>query len=1072
MAVNRRTGRRRAEGPRSWKAARPSPQPPAAPPSSSPAPRRPRRRRPIEPGAIRIDGPAPASPRPAFDEVLDDFTRSWDRGEGPRAEVYLGRLPVEDKAELVYHEYCLAESAGLGPDPGDFLRRFPDQADSLRRLFSLHGAFSASSLRGLVDRGGPILPEAGDAIGPYRLIRELGRGAFARVFLAEQADLGDRLVVVKVATRASSEPRLLARARHPHIVEVLRQVEADAEGGTLHLVCMPFLGGATLAAVLDRRRALGRPARSGRDLLGDLDRASAPEYRAGGPDRPGGPGALAPEAARPAREVIAGLSHARALAWVVARLAEALDHARRKGVTHGDLKPSNILLTADATPMLFDFNLAVDRNEAAAGPAGPADPGGTLPYMAPERLEAIAGLPPSAGKGPDPHRADLYALGLVLFEALTGRRPAAPRPDGDARRFAASLIAESRGLASALAGTPGRTIPPALRSILAKCLEPDPLDRYADGGELAEDLDRWRTDRRLAFAEECPRASLARRARSRRPALLAAALTMAFASAVASVASAWIEGSMRDQALAKLALIYARPDSGAFDAGRARNWALDEPETSTEPSSRQLARYDAAVDPAWPDRDDVRSLPERERFELQAWLAEQAYRQARALARRPDSPDDWRRAAGLLDRTIALFPLRVLRAQRLDLLERLGLTPSPAPAGRVDPAMEAYLAGLSVEDQHAREALEHYTEALKARPGFFWAHYRAAGAATRLDEAPLAVLHLRECVGRWPDNPLLRTMLAKALYAVEYSTPKGSRRNLAAESLDECEQALRIDPDYVPARQLRAVLRSASGHEEQVRSDLDRLRIIQGPFRRGHDLSVQLGLASLPGPDFAHHPDSVKALARQVLAEDPADLEARAIIAVGLNRDRKYDEALVEYDRILDANPANLQLRFQKAVIVNKRDHARAIEEFGRLIDEPRFEEVFALEPLALRAFHFVAEDRLLAGRLDDALRIAERSLVFATRNRTFQEPVAQARGSGPGQFLLALRGESYFLLARIHAAFARAEPGRIDRVVECLDRSFACRDDFRTAYFPKERIFDDLRDRIVARFDPGPADR
>ncbi len=109
---------------------------------------------------------------------------------------------------------------------------------------------------------------------------------------------------------------------------------------------------------------------------------------------------------------MARLSYPRALAWMVARLAEALDHARRRGVTHGDIKPSNILITADGTPMLFDFNLAVDRLDAG-DPTLRADLGGTLAYMAPERLQASPTRPlrrrsraPGAGRAarPPPRR--------------------------------------------------------------------------------------------------------------------------------------------------------------------------------------------------------------------------------------------------------------------------------------------------------------------------------------------------------------------------------------------------------------------------------------------------------------------------------------------------------------------------------------------------------------------------------------------------------------------------------------------------------------------------------------------
>ncbi len=114
----------------------------------------------------------------------------------------------DEVVELIYHEFCLAESNGLAPDPGDFLRRFPDREASLDRLFRLHGALSSTELREWTT---PVsLPEVGDEIGPYILRRELGQGSFARVYLAEQTNLDDRLVVVKISGRLTPEPRLLA----------------------------------------------------------------------------------------------------------------------------------------------------------------------------------------------------------------------------------------------------------------------------------------------------------------------------------------------------------------------------------------------------------------------------------------------------------------------------------------------------------------------------------------------------------------------------------------------------------------------------------------------------------------------------------------------------------------------------------------------------------------------------------------------------------------------------------------------------------------------------------------------
>ena len=156
---------------------------------------------------------------------------------------------------------------------------------------------------------------------------------------------------------------------------------------------MPFLGGATLAAVLaDRRAAGGRPTVGPRPARGP---------------RPGlGPGVSRGRPGRPAREILAGCRYPRAVAWIVARLAEALDHAYGRGVLHGDVKPSNILLTADGVPMLLDFNLAVGWR-SPGGDDLPGDPGGTLAYMAPERLRAVAepgGRGRPRGRRPPPRR--------------------------------------------------------------------------------------------------------------------------------------------------------------------------------------------------------------------------------------------------------------------------------------------------------------------------------------------------------------------------------------------------------------------------------------------------------------------------------------------------------------------------------------------------------------------------------------------------------------------------------------------------------------------------------------------
>ncbi len=375
------------------------------------------------------DSAVASQPAAPIDSILAEFSSRWERGEAPSIEEYLARLgpaPTSDAAVLIYHAYCLAEANGLNPDPADFIRRFPAQGPSLEGLFSLRRAFDRSPLPAYGDPA--MLPEVGDEIGPFRLLRELGKGGLARVFLAEQSDLDCRLVVVKVSTRITPEPRLLARARHPHIVEVLWH--SLSEDGAFQVVCMPFLGGATLADVLaDRRRRGGRP-RSGRDLLAELDRVSAVEY----------PRA---DLARAAREIIARLSYPQAVAWMVARLAEALDYAYGRGVLHGDVKPSNILLTADGEPMLFDFNLAVGWR-SPGGDDLPEDAGGTLAYMVSSFGSSHSRSKRPSRRAADRHRADLYSLGMVLLEALAGRTPDHHRRWPRKPREMAAALARSR----------------------------------------------------------------------------------------------------------------------------------------------------------------------------------------------------------------------------------------------------------------------------------------------------------------------------------------------------------------------------------------------------------------------------------------------------------------------------------------------------------------------------------------------------------------------------------------------------------------------------------------------------
>ena len=289
-----------------------------------------------------------------------DLSLRLDAGDRVGALWYLDRFPdlgEECLVALIYEEFCLLEEDGQAPEAADFLARYSDQAEPLRRVLDIHSLIGSATVSSSIvsssssisispaatDPGSRVLfPEAGQTIGGFYLVEELGRGAFARVFLARERQLADRPVALKVSRRGSREPQALARLQHTHIVPVHSHRVDPATG--LHLLCMPYFGRITLARVLAE---VGQEdeIHSGSALLGALDRlADTAESRS---------------ACRSAcRAALAERSYAQAIAWWAARLAEALEHAHDRGVLHRDIKPSNVLVIDDGMPMLLDFNLA------------------------------------------------------------------------------------------------------------------------------------------------------------------------------------------------------------------------------------------------------------------------------------------------------------------------------------------------------------------------------------------------------------------------------------------------------------------------------------------------------------------------------------------------------------------------------------------------------------------------------------------------------------------------------------------------------------------------------------------
>ena len=341
--------------------------------------------------------PEPSHPKygTALRELLRlDLEFAWSRGQERHVEDYRERFPSLFKdhaglADVAREEYRQRRAAGEDPDPAEYKRRLSVDL----------GIADKPSELVVPTWDGHGLPEVGDVVPPgYRIIGELGRGAFGRVFLAEQTDLADRKVAIKVSSRLIDEAQTLARLQHTHIVPVY----AVHRVGNYQLLVMPYLGGTTLANVIARRPAPAsakqteQPAATVK-LADSQPTVEAPDA-VRSTDLEFGPGAAA-------------LSEDRVLDLGIA-VADALAHAHGRGILHRDVKPANILLTADGQPMLLDFNLAAD--DRGSGQTF----GGTPRYMAPEQFEAMSDATIEVDG-----RADVYALGLVLYELLLGRRP-------------------------------------------------------------------------------------------------------------------------------------------------------------------------------------------------------------------------------------------------------------------------------------------------------------------------------------------------------------------------------------------------------------------------------------------------------------------------------------------------------------------------------------------------------------------------------------------------------------------------------------------------------------------------
>ncbi len=379
---------------------------------------------------------------------VDAMAAAWSRGHRLLASEIIERHPeIESEAavRLIYEEVNLRRESGEEVRTTEIVGRYTRWKDELQLVLGCDRL-----LRPIL--GPAEMPDTGEYLGPFLLRSELGRGASGRTFLATEPTLADRPVVLKVISDDQDEHLSLARLQHTNIIPLFS--EQSFPERRLRALCMPYLGGASLAHILSALAAIPPADRRGRDIVHALDRAQLP-----------GPAPTTVD--QPYRRYLQDHSYVHAICWIGTRLADALQEAHAHGLVHMDVKPSNVLIAADGAPMLLDFHLA--SRPLAAGESFPGRVGGTPGWMAPEQRAALDAV---ASGEPIPeavdHRADIHALGALLREAL----------GGDGTETSAPLRVRNPQVSV------------GLEDILIRCLAPRPADRYPSAASVRDDLRR------------------------------------------------------------------------------------------------------------------------------------------------------------------------------------------------------------------------------------------------------------------------------------------------------------------------------------------------------------------------------------------------------------------------------------------------------------------------------------------------------------------------------------------------------------------------------------------------------
>lgn len=629
--------------------------------------------------------------------LVQQFVAAWEAGRCASVEQFLADQPLAGTdpqlaVRLIYEEFCLRQEAGDAVEPASVLARFPQWRAELQLVLEWHASLQTAD-------DCPVFPVTGERIGEFQLLAELGRGAEGRVFLATQPSLSDRPVVLKLIPRKGAEHLALARLQHTSIVPLY--FVTDDPQRNLRMLCMPYLGGVTLAQLLDQLTERPLAERSGNDFVAALQRARAETPVDVPLDGP----------------VLRFLPHAtyvQGVCWIGACLADALQYAHGRGLVHLDIKPSNVLLAADGQPLLLDFHLA--REVVVPDRFAGDRLGGTPGYLSPEQAQAITAVRqlrpvPAVVDG----RSDIYSLGLLLYELLGGP------PRVAAGEFRVPTRDEF-----------DPSVPRRVVTVIQKCLAREPGQRFANAATLALALRRLLVappSAALTDSSSPPafgqRRNFAKRSAAMTVLVLAVALLGAIAGHFGGRGDRDATGQIAGQTPPEQAAALRQREAEELHALVDQLRFLDGIESLPADRLRTLA---AGCRQVWQGRHQWTRQP-------RAGLAADAERRMRA---------DWLELAILwADLHVRLASAEQLEPARREALEVL--TQAEAEFGRsvvLSTEQRAYAEALGLASEAERAA----RAAAQLAPQTVWEHYAVARARLRAGDLEQAASQLSYAV--------------------------------------------------------------------------------------------------------------------------------------------------------------------------------------------------------------------------------------------------------------------------------------------------------------------------------------